>query len=118
MFRHAGAFFGFANDGLYKPTNGKDWAPVSGMTANATLNNLQMLNYHALSNGLLIATYNDQMFKVELSEKELKLIELDNSGLDGNKITSIARFRDKIYLTTLSGVFYRGEDKFLTYKQE
>jgi hypothetical protein len=118
MFRHSGSLYGFYRDRLYKSASGKDWNEILGLTSNATLFDLPRLNYHTLSNGELIATYNSQLFKVELSENRILLKELDNSGLDGNKITSIARFKDKIYLTTLSGVFYRGEDQFLTLKQD
>jgi hypothetical protein len=118
VFKHAGILYGFSYDDLYKSATGKNWDLVSGITANSTLTNLQMLRYHALSNDLLIATYNSQIFKVELSQKELRLVELDNSGLDGNKITSIARYKNMIYLTTLSGVFHRKESEFLTKKVE
>lgn len=118
MFRHGGSYYGFSHDGLQRSATGKDWAVIPDMTANTTFTNLQMFMYHTLSNDLLIATYNSQLFKVELSPKELRLVELDNNGLDGNKITSIAQFNGMVYITTLSGAFYREQSKFLTYKKE
>jgi hypothetical protein len=42
--------------------------------------------------------------------------ELDNSGLEYNEITSINQYGDKVWVTTLSGMFYTSSDKFLTYK--
>ncbi len=42
--------------------------------------------------------------------------ELVNDGLAGNQITSVCRFRDRVYVTTLSGVFYKPYRDFLTFK--
>jgi len=42
--------------------------------------------------------------------------ELDNWGLEGNEITSINEFNGRVYISTLSGLFYRDIDEFFTYK--
>jgi hypothetical protein len=55
-----------------------------------------------------------QIFHVDFTTGEIK--ELDNSGLEYNEITSINQFGDKVWITTLSGMFYTNIDKFLTYK--
>ncbi len=44
--------------------------------------------------------------------------ELVNDGLAGNQITSVCRFRDRVYVTTLSGAFYKPYRDFLTFKSE
>jgi hypothetical protein len=41
-----------------------------------------------------------------------------NDGLAGNQILSACRFRDRVYVTTLSGVFHKSYDDFLPYKPE
>ncbi len=42
--------------------------------------------------------------------------ELVNDGLAGNAITSISLFNNKVYATTLSGVFTKELEEFFTYK--
>ena len=43
--------------------------------------------------------------------------ELDNTGLAGNQITSVAAFRNTVYVSTLSGVFTKPVRTFLTPKK-
>jgi hypothetical protein len=43
---------------------------------------------------------------------------IDNKGLEGNEITSVNAFNGKVYVTTLSGLFYIPQDQFLRYKNK
>ena len=66
--------------------------------------------------GKLCAHRDDDIHEINFNTGEV--IELDNWGLEGNEITSINVFNDKVYITTLSGLFYRNVDEFFTYKKD
>jgi len=55
-----------------------------------------------------------QIFRADFTTGVVK--ELENSGLETNEITSINQYGDKVWVTTLSGMFYTSIDDFLTYK--
>lgn len=57
-----------------------------------------------------------QLFHADFNSGKVQ--ELDNSGLEGNAITSVNLFGDKVWVTTLSGLFYKSADNFLTYKTQ
>lgn len=40
------------------------------------------------------------------------IAELDNSGLEGNEITSVNEFKGRVWITTLSGMFYKDTENF------
>jgi hypothetical protein len=63
----------------------------------------------------LYATANDadsQLWKVAISGNNLNFSELNNDGLQTNPITSITPCGKYIFITTLSGVFYRDRTLF------
>ncbi len=64
----------------------------------------------------IIAFINGQIWECDFGENEIVLKELDNDGLEGNKITSISKFENQIYVTSLSGVFNKSATKFFQYK--
>jgi len=66
--------------------------------------------------GKLCCHRDDDIHEINFDNGEVR--ELDNWGLEGNEITSINEFNDKVYITTLSGLFYRDVDEFFTYKEE
>lgn len=111
MFKQNNRLFAIAFDGLYSSANGTSWAN-SGTVAAKTF---ETMNYVSLSNTLLIGYKNDQLFHVNLLEN--KIYELDNTGMKGHAITSISQFKDKVYLTTFSGVFTKDSADFLTPKE-
>lgn len=76
----------------------------------------RLFNYKTVNNQL-IATYNSQLFQLTITPTTLSTIELDNTGLYGNKITSVAKFRNTVYVSTLSGVFTKPVRTFLTPKK-
>ncbi len=66
--------------------------------------------------GKLCCHRNDDIHEINFNTGEVR--ELVNWGLEGNRITSINEFNGKVYITTLSGLFYRDVDEFFTYKEE
>ncbi|WP_375447847.1 hypothetical protein [uncultured Fibrella sp.] len=68
-------------------------------------------------NNQLIAWYNSQLFQLTITPTKLTAVELDNTGLYGNQITSVATFRNTVYVSTLSGVFTKPVRTFLTPKK-
>ncbi|MBC8527795.1 MAG: hypothetical protein ISS28_03485 [Candidatus Cloacimonetes bacterium] len=67
-------------------------------------------------NGKLCVYIYSQIWEFDIDNAEVR--ELDNWGLEGNEITSINEFNDKVYITTLSGLFYRDVEEFFTYKED
>jgi hypothetical protein len=55
----------------------------------------------------LYATYQSQLWRVTFSGSSFNYVELDNDGLQGNQITSMSKMSDYVFITTLSGLFYR-----------
>ena len=105
MFRVADVYFGVNFDQVYSSTNGLDWNQV------ATSDSLRQLKYRQVD-GTSLAFHNSQIFKLELGESNLIITELDNEGLQSHKITSIAFFGEKAYVTTFSGVFEKARTAF------
>jgi len=66
----------------------------------------------------LIAAYNSQLFQLTITPTTFSTVELDNTGLYGNRITSVAQFRNTVYVSTLSGVFTKPVRTFLTTKNK
>jgi len=60
----------------------------------------------------IIGYLDDKLYKFEINEDGLEIFELDNDGLEGKSITSLSKFNDKIYATSLSAVFYRSANDF------
>lgn len=98
---------------LYKASAANSWALDQQLDGQA-----DMLTYHAISDDVLLASYNSQLFEVEIGIDTFILRELDNAGLEGNFITSIAKVNDKVYIGTQSGLFSKSEEHLLTYKEE
>jgi hypothetical protein len=85
--------------------------------AKFTAYDYSFLNYTKIDNKIIGYRYG-QLWDISVSETELIAKELDNDGLDGISITSVSKFDDKVYLSTLSGVFYKIADEFFDYKIE
>jgi hypothetical protein len=68
-------------------------------------------------NGSLYWYIYSQIFSVEIGTNGFTITELDNSGLEGYEITSITEFQDRVYVTTLSGLFYKSIEDFLEPKK-
>lgn len=65
----------------------------------------------SLGDSLVVFRF-DRLYTLFLGEDFFRLRLLNNEGLEGAEITSIASFGDTVYVTTLSGVYQRGLDVF------
>lgn len=81
-------------------------------------NTAEWFSYHDISDEILLASYNSQIFHVEPGIDKLNIRELDNTGLEGHAITSIAMVGNKVYIGTQSGMFSKAAEHLLTYKEE
>lgn len=57
-----------------------------------------------------------QLWEITFNENDLIVRELDNYGIDGVSITSLSVFDNNVYLSTMSGVFYKPVDDFFESK--
>jgi hypothetical protein len=57
----------------------------------------------------------DKMAQLQIYPDSIRAKELVNDGLVGNQITSVSKLKDRIYVTTLSGVYYKPYNSLLTY---
>ena len=57
-----------------------------------------------------------QLWEITFSENDVVVRELDNYGIDGVSITSLSVFDNNVYLSTMSGVFYKPVDNFFESK--
>lgn len=64
--------------------------------------------------GQLCGYVYSQLFKVDLDQQ--MLVELDNEGLQGDEITSVNKFNNRVWITTLSGMYYKPADQFFQEK--
>jgi hypothetical protein len=71
---------------------------------------------YAEFDGKLFMYMYSQIAHVDLEKGAIR--EIDNKGLEGNEITSVNAFNGKVYVTTLSGLFYIPQDQFLRYKNK
>ncbi|MEL7119036.1 MAG: hypothetical protein AAFO07_06335 [Bacteroidota bacterium] len=102
IFEYQGSLYGFTREELYRSTDtGLSWQTLGGIQSDFFL-----LNYTQID-GQLIAFYKSQIFKLDITDNGIDSEELDNDGLFGHEITSINTLTNKVYITTLSGVFVR-----------
>jgi hypothetical protein len=114
MYCQNGILYGYTNDKIYCSYNdGETWL-LSGEISNQLL--LQM-QYLTLDNEIIL-TSNSQMFHQVINNNTINLMEIDNDGLNGKFITSITKCNDKVFVTTLTGVYYIDYKDFFVYKQE
>lgn len=103
--------YGFTNSEAFISTdNGESWQFTSNIDRSFRLSNFAIIDNE------IIGFYNSQIFHLDIQSESAR--ELLNDGLHGNQITSISHFLDKIYVTTLSGVYTRNYSEFFSYKTE
>ncbi len=56
-----------------------------------------------------------QLYQLSIKNNNLKVDTIPADGLELKDITSISEFNEKVYVTTLSGLFYKETDKLLKY---
>lgn len=105
--------YGFGYNNIYiSSDNGLTWD--KGYEINP---DLKLLNYTKINNKLIGYRFG-QLWELSIDDNELIVNELDNDGLDGVSITSVNKFDNKVYLSSLSGVYYKSIDDFFEYKIE
>ncbi|WP_266204469.1 hypothetical protein [Pontibacter kalidii] len=97
---------------LYKSATGSSWEQLANLRSET-----KMLSYYPVNDTLLLASYNSQLFKIDMGQ-DMVFRELDNTGLEGHYISSVAKVSDRVYVGTLSGLFTKEVEHLLTYKEE
>ncbi|MEZ0484804.1 hypothetical protein [Fibrella aquatica] len=118
LFTFKGTVYGItaANTSTLKLAASTDQGNTWSIIVDQLPNEYRFLTYKTVGDQL-IATYNGQLFQLIITPTTLSVVELDNTGLYGNKITSVAQFRNTVYVSTLSGVFTKPVRTFLTQKK-
>ncbi|WP_237717885.1 hypothetical protein [Pontibacter sp. BAB1700] len=117
-FEHKGELYTLARHGrqqthaLFRAVSGQSWS-LDAHAGNAA----EWFNYIAISDDVILAFRHSQIFEVEVGIDKLQLRELDNTGLVGHTITSIAKVKNKVYIGTQSGLFSKATEHLLTYKE-
>lgn len=115
IFKHQDRYIGISNTGTYQSfDNGLTWElkfPTSIYLAN--------LIFHEMDNNIL-GVYKDQIFHFEFdfANNVLYTKEIVNEGLEDKQITSLALYNDKVYISTLSGIYEEEYITFFEYKEE
>jgi hypothetical protein len=112
VFQKSDTLYAFSNDGsILRSTNdAEDWIKLG--TGNS---NLAYLNYYLVNNEV-IGTYFSQLFHFKIDGNNITIKELDNDGLVTRYITSVSKFKDKVFVTTLTGVYTVDYKTFFKYK--
>jgi hypothetical protein len=109
----SGKIYGFGRDNIYfSSDNGLSWQMGYNVQYDYSL-----LNYSKIGDKIIGYRYG-QLWELQINDTELIVQELDNDGLEGISITSVSSFDKKVYLSTLSGVYYKSIDEFFNYKTE
>lgn len=113
MFRLNNYLFALGNGKFFvSQDEGETWS----LFLDASTSLYGGLNYINVGNNLY-GIRNAQLWKVTMTGNTLTFSELDNDGLETNQITSINKTGKYVFVTTLSGLFYRDSTTFNTLKQ-
>lgn len=109
MFTLGGYLFAITNASiLVSQDKGETWSVFSTLSPGVSLANLTYQN----SGADLYAYYNYQIWRVTLAGQSITLTELDNDGLETNKITGITKVGKYAFVSTLAGLYYRDTTSF------
>ncbi|MEM6379251.1 MAG: hypothetical protein AAF705_13655 [Bacteroidota bacterium] len=112
IFEDSGRLIGFGANNIFSSSdNGLTW-----IKGGETPWLIASVNF-AKIDGKIIGYRYAQLWEVSTTETSFNFKELDNDGLDGKMITSVSEFDDKVFITSLSGVYRRPSDEFFTYKE-
>lgn len=107
MFSDSDSYYGITHDNLYRSRNeGLSWEQV--VQVQFELSQISMTNV----DDRIVGFRYGQLWEFVMDGDVMIARELDNDGLDGNSITSVSVRNGRVYLTTLSGVYYKSIDKF------
>lgn len=111
MFSHDDTLFAFSQSAkkvYYSQDEGLNWSSF--------ISNFPVNIAHFFYIDEKLAFYGkSQLFWVDLANQEVK--ELDNTGLEGAEITSVNEFNSRVWVTTLSGMYYKSTEDFFTLKE-
>lgn len=115
IFKHQDRYIGISNTGTYESFDkGLTWYhkfPTSMYLSNFI--------FHEIDNHIL-GVYQDQIFHFEFdfANNVLYIKEIVNEGLEDKQITSLALYNDKVYISTLSGIYEEEYITFFEFKEE
>jgi hypothetical protein len=70
------------------------------------------INYTSIYDSV-IGFYKSQLFTIQPKSETISGRELDTDGLEGKQITSVSEYGDDmVYVTTMSGGYYRSKESF------
>lgn len=110
MFELNGHLFAITWNGLIVSNDmGASWQTIQQIG-----NELRLGRYRTIDRQI-VGFFQDQLFRLEFLETGLTGITyLDNDGLEGEEITGIAVAGERVYISTLGGVFSRQRSEFFT----
>ena len=92
----------------YSLNKGVSWNKVVKIT-----DKFEWLNYTTVNNQI-IGFWKSQIWQIKPASNGFEPFELDNDGLKGKQITSITAYKGKVFVSSLSGVFYKSVEDFFT----
>jgi len=110
FFSHSDTLYALnAGHELYRSLDSGDtWQAITGFST------VQAQFFYVGDRLCAYAMY--QLWDINIAEQVIK--ELDNDGLEGNRIMSVHEIADRVYVNTQNGLFYRDVDDFFTYKPD
>jgi hypothetical protein len=118
VFQKNDTLYGVEYDGLFSSiNNGKSWFKISDLELNPEDIStwLRHFQYYDVENEI-IASSMDRLFHINIQDNKAIVKEIDNDGLTTNYITSVSKFKENVYVTTLTGVYYISYKEFFNYK--
>lgn len=115
IFKHQDRYIGISNTGTYESFDkGLTW-----QLKFSTSMSLANFIFHELDHHIL-GVYQDQIFhfKFDFANNVLYTKEIVNEGLEDKRITSLALYNDKVYISTLSGIYEEEYITFFEFKEE
>lgn len=106
-------YYGIGDENIYiSNDNGLTWEQGYSVQFE-----LRLITFTKIDDRIIGYRYG-QLWEFLINDTEITSRELDNDGLEGKSITSVSKFNGKVYLSTMSGVFYKSIDKFFNSKTE
>ncbi|MEK6481163.1 hypothetical protein WJR50_26710 [Catalinimonas sp. 4WD22] len=115
MFKIDDELYGLSFGNLYSSSDGINWL-LRGQLDDGFSSIIEFSVFRVVD-GKTIGSYFSQIYHLEIEGNSVNVTELSNEGLEGNRITSFSKFHDKMYITTLSGVFTKNYEDFWMVKE-
>lgn len=110
-----GHAFGCEVSYAIKPPQGNNWSSFSlGVNLGC------WGDFYQINNRFVMVYNNNQFWEIIINDSEgtFEFKELDSSCIQLTSIRSIAQFKDKVYLSTHEGLYFKSIEDFFTYKEE